>query len=137
MKYLNKTKFDNEMSKLKAENEQLRMLKELKDEKDKYRKKPKMEMSKKFAIYLFLLLNVIVIYSLVAMWHFMDLSYLGTLITAIAAECITYITYCTKSYKAKANVEALNYARERDQIESVVDEPYIPKDNGIIDNIEG
>ena len=47
MKYLNKTKFDNEMSKLKAENEQLRMLKELKDEKNKYRKKPKMEMSKK------------------------------------------------------------------------------------------
>lgn len=137
MKYLNKTKFDNEMSKLKAENEQLRMLKELKDEKNKYRKKPKMEMSKKFAIYLFLLLNVIVIYSLVAMWHFMDLSYLGTLITAIAAECITYITYCTKSYKAKANEEALNYARERDQIEPVVDEPYIPKDNGIIDNIEG
>lgn len=126
------------MSRLKAENEQLRLRKELKEEKNKYRKKSKMEMSKKFAIYLFLLLNVIVIYSLIAMWHSQDLSCLGTLITAIAAECITYITYCTKSYKAKTNEEALNYARERDQM-NVVDEvaeyQYSP-DNGVIDNIE-
>lgn len=138
MKYLTKTKFDKEMAKLKSENEQLRLRKELQAEKAKYRKKPKMEMSKKFAIYLFVLLNVIVIYSLIAMWHFQDLSYLGTLITAIAAECITYITYCTKSYKAKTNEEALNYARERNQmniIEEKAEYQYSP-DNGIIDNIE-
>ena len=137
MKYINEKLFEKEMNKLKAENERLRMIKELKTERNKYRQKPKMEMSKKFAIYLFLLLNVIVVYSLIAMWHFMDLSYLGTLITAIAAECITYITYCTKSYKAKTNEEALNYARERDQMKNEGAEEYqYSPDNGVIDNIE-
>ena len=109
MRYLSKPKFEREMNKLKAQNEQLRMRNELLAERNKYRKKPKMEMSKKFAIYIFILLNVVVGYSLIAMWHFQDLSYLGTLITAVVAECFTFITYCVKAYKAKNSEETLKY----------------------------
>ena len=96
MRYINKTKFENQMAKLKAKNEQLKMRNELRAEKKKYSRFPKLEMSKIFTIYIFLLLNVVVIYSLIAMWHFQDLSYLGTLITALGAECLTFITYCVK-----------------------------------------
>ena len=44
MRYLSKPKFEREMNKLKAQNEQLRMRNELLAERNKYRKKPKMEM---------------------------------------------------------------------------------------------
>jgi hypothetical protein len=95
-------------------------------------------MSKIFTIYIFLLLNVVVIYSLIAMWHFQDLSYLGTLITALGAECLTFITYCVKAYKAKNSEETLKYVRERDQMNGVgeVAEYQYSPDNGVIDNIE-
>lgn len=138
MRYINKTKFESQIAKLKAKNEQLKMRNELRAEKKKYSRFPKLEMSKIFTIYIFLLLNVVVIYSLIAMWHFQDLSYLGTLITALGAECLTFITYCVKAYKAKNSEETLKYVRERDQmnvIEEVAEHQYSP-DNGVIDNIE-
>ena len=93
-------------------------------------------MSKKFAIYIFILLNVVVGYSLIAMWHFQDLSYLGTLITAVVAECFTFITYCVKAYKAKNSEETLKYVRERDKANITNEEYQYEPDNGIVDNIE-
>ena len=136
MRYLSKPKFEREMNKLKAQNEQLRMRNELLAERNKYRKKPKMEMSKKFAIYIFILLNVVVGYSLIAMWHFQDLSYLGTLITAVVAECFTFITYCVKAYKAKNSEETLKYVRERDKANITNEEYQYKPNNGVVDNIE-
>ena len=74
--------------------------------------KQKMETSKKLTIYLMSLFTIIIIYSLVAMWHFQDLSHLSTLITAFASEVVTFITYCAKAFFAKKNAEAVKLQRD-------------------------
>lgn len=43
--------------------------------------------------YLFLVLNVVLIYAFVAMWHFADLTHLGLIITDIAAQIVTFLIY--------------------------------------------
>lgn len=75
--------------------------------------KQKMETSKKLTIYLIILFTVIIVYSLVAMWHFQDLSHLSTLITAFASEVVTFITYCAKAFFAKKNKELIALQREQ------------------------
>lgn len=49
--------------------------------------------------YLFILLNAIIIYSMIVMWKFEDLSYLSVLITDIAAQIIVSISHMIKSTK--------------------------------------
>lgn len=71
------------------------------------------ETHKLLAIYLFVLLNVIVVYSMITMWHMRDLTYLGVLISDIAAQVIVYAIYCLKAYHGKKQEENLKYKRER------------------------
>lgn len=87
----------------------------------KYKGK-QMETSKKLALYLFGLLNVIVIYSLVAMWYFSDLSYLGALITDIGAQIVLYGIYCLKAYHGKKQEENMSFEREKYFSENADDE---------------
>ena len=47
--------------------------------------------------YLFVIFNVVLAYTMYAMWHFADLSYLGVLITDIAAQVLTGFLYMWKS----------------------------------------
>ena len=47
--------------------------------------------------YLFLILNVVLIYAFVAMWHFADLTHLGLIITDIAAQVVTFLIYSRHS----------------------------------------
>lgn len=75
--------------------------------------KKKRETSKLIALYLFVLLNAIVIYAMVAMWRFGDLSYLGVLITDLAAQILTYGIYCLKAYKGKKAEEELKFERDK------------------------
>ena len=75
--------------------------------------KHKFETSKLIAIYLFVLLNAIVIYAMVAMWTFADFSYLGVLISDIAAQVIVYAIYCMKACNAKREEESLKFEREK------------------------
>jgi len=77
-------------------------------------KKKRIETSKLIAIYLFVLLNSIVIYSMIAMWKFVDFSYLGVLISDIAAQVLIYAIYCMKAYKAKKSEEDLKFKREKE-----------------------
>ena len=77
------------------------------------KKKCKIETNKIIAIYLFVLLNSIIIFSMVAMWHFGDLSYLGVLITDIAAQVLVYAIYCMKAYYGKKQEETIRFERER------------------------
>lgn len=81
---LSEREFRRQLAKIKSENTQKERQMALDAEKNKYSKK-QFETSKLIAIYLFVLLNGIVIFAMVAMWHFADLSYLGVLITDIAA----------------------------------------------------
>lgn len=77
--------------------------------------KRKIETSKILAVYLIVLFTGIIIYSLIAMWHFRDLSHLSTLITAFVSEVITFLIYCAKAFFAKKNEEEV--ALQRDQID--------------------
>lgn len=107
---MTKQEFDKEMSRLKKLNTQKEYQNKLKAEKYKYRRK--LETSKLLAIYLFAVLNGIVIFAMVAMWHFKDLTYLGVLITDIAAQILIYGIYCLKAYKGKQSEEEMKFKRD-------------------------
>lgn len=105
--------YQEKLKKIKEKNEQKEYRKSLRKERMKLFPKLKIETSKFLAIYLFALLNAIVIYSMVAMWRFADLSYLGVLISDIAAQVIIYAIYCLKAYKGKKSEEDLKFKREQ------------------------
>lgn len=100
MKYITQSKFENELAKIRVRNKSYERKKLLKAEKNKYRNKIKLPSTTKLVMtYLFILLNTVLIYAMVAMWHFSDLSYLGVLITDIVAQLITFFIYTVKSTK--------------------------------------
>lgn len=100
MKYITQSKFENELAKIRVRNKSYERKKLLKAEKNKYRNKIKLPSTTKLVMtYLFILLNTVLIYAMIAMWHFSDLSYLGVLITDIAAQLITFFIYTVKSTK--------------------------------------
>lgn len=100
MKYITQSKFENELAKIRVRNKSYERKKLLKAEKNKYRNKIKLPSTTKLVMtYLFILLNTVLIYAMIAMWHFSDLSYLGVLITDIVAQLITFFIYTVKSTK--------------------------------------
>lgn len=113
MRYLSKKEFESEMKKIQAENLSEERKAILKAEKEKYKSKSKIETHKFIMFYLFALLNIIVIYSMVAMWAFRDLTYLGVLISDIAAQVIVYAIYCLKAYHGKKQEEQMKLEKER------------------------
>lgn len=101
------------MNKIKRDNAQKQKQLLLKAERDKYKDTNHIETSKLIAIYLFALLNAIVVYSMVAMWRFADFTYLGVLISDIAAQVLIYAIYCVKAYHGKKQSENMKFERER------------------------
>jgi hypothetical protein len=98
---MSEKKYQQKLEKIQKNNESLKRIQLLKDERNKYRTSiiKKVSTTKLVMLYLFLLLNVILIFAMVAMWHFADLSYLGVLVTDIAAQIITFFIYAVKSTK--------------------------------------
>ena len=113
LKHIVETDYQRKLEKLKKKNIQKEYKKKIRQERIKYFPKLKIETSKFLALYLFILLNAIVIYAMVAMWKFADLSYLGVLISDIAAQVLIYAIYCMKAYNAKKSEEELKFKRER------------------------
>lgn len=105
--------YRKKLEKIKEQNKKIEYNLLLRNERNKYKKKSKFETSKLIAIYLFALLNAIIIYAMVAMWKFCDFTYLGVLISDIAAQVIIYAIYCMKAYKAKKSEEDLKFEREK------------------------
>lgn len=140
MKYLTTKEYQQELEKVKRENVQKKYKQSLKNEKNKYRKSFKIETSKLIAFYLFALLNAIVVYAMVAMWIFADISYLGVLISDIAAQIMIYAIYCMKAYRAKKSEEEMKFKRDKysGSLENILSAGAECKDEmvGIIDNIE-
>lgn len=98
MKYISEREFNSKMRVIQRRNESIDRYNKLKDEKKKVSiniKKPTTD--KLIAIYLFIILNVILVYSMISMWNFADLSCLGVLITDIAGQVITYYIYSKKA----------------------------------------
>lgn len=106
------SEYSQKLEKIIKRNIEKQYRENLTNEKNKYKQKHKFETSKIIAIYLFVLLNAIVVYAMLAMWTFADFTYLGVLISDIAAQVIVYAIYCMKAYKAKRSEEELKFRRE-------------------------
>lgn len=136
---LTEREFNRQMAKVKKENAQKERRLILQRERSKY-DRPKVETSKLIAVYLFALLNAIVIYAMVAMWRFADFSYLGVLISDIAAQVIIYAIYCMKAFHAKKESERMKFDREKltGSIDDILDagsesEEYVPLTTGSVE----
>lgn len=130
MKYLSDKDYHEELERIKKHNQQLEYRNDLKKEKQRYSNKFKIETSKLIAIYLFFLFNAIVIYAMISMWHFMDLSCLNLLISDIAGQVIIYAIYCLKAYKAKKSEEELKFEKEKYNSNfNICDDLYITDEN--------
>lgn len=70
---------------------------EIREAKAKYRRK--IQGSKIGLYYIYIMATVIQIFSMIAMWHFMDLSPLAGLIAATVGEVFAYAAYSAKSAK--------------------------------------
>lgn len=116
MKYVSDEQYYEQLKRIEFRNDQILKAQMLKEA--KYKPRKHIETSKLIAIYLFALLNIIILYSMIAMWHFSDLSYLGVLITDICAQILTYAIYCLKAYHGKKQEEKMKFLRE----ETVIDE---------------
>lgn len=88
----------------------------------------KIETNKLIAFYLFLMFNVIIIYALVVMWELGDLSYLGVLISDIAAQVLVYAIYCIKAFCGKREEERLRFERDKLIILPGYNEDDVPAD---------
>ena len=98
MKYLSQREYERKLKEVQRENESIDRYNKLKKEKRKVSidiKRPTTD--KLIAIYLFIILNVILVYSMISMWNFADLSCLGVLVTDIAGQVITYYIYAKKA----------------------------------------
>lgn len=108
---MTKNQYEKKLKKIKSKNLEKKYKITLDKERSKYHKK--IETSKLIMIYLFVLLNAIVVYAMVAMWKFADLTYLGVLITDIAAQVLVYVVYCLKAFHGKKQEENLKFEREK------------------------
>ena len=90
LKRLTQQEYEEKIIKIKELNKQREYIENLKQEKRKGKKKRKIETSKIIALYLLALLTAIVVYAMVVMWKFADLSYLSILISDIAAQILLY-----------------------------------------------
>lgn len=100
MKSMSEKEYAIQMKRIKVENESKIRIQKLREEKNKYKFKVKLPpTSKLMAVYLFVILNIVLIYAMVTMWRFGDLTYLGVLITDVAAQVLTYTIYSVKALK--------------------------------------
>lgn len=88
------------LRKIERKGERILRKRELKAKRDSYKKpRKKIQTSKLIAVYLFVLLNVVLIYAMTMMYLFRDLTYLGVLISDIISQVVVYLIYIVKSTK--------------------------------------
>lgn len=121
MFHLSEQEFQKQMEKAQQRNESLLRIQELRKERNKYSQRKKLPTSKLITYYLFIVLNVVLVYSMVVMYKFQDLSYLGALITDIAAQVITYFIYAQKS-RAENTVGGITYETAMRNLENSDDD---------------
>ena len=81
---------------------------EIKQLKKNNRKKLGLTTTKLLSFYLFAIFNVVLLYALIAMWHFEDLSYLGVIISDIVGQILVFGIYCIRAYldtKSEENIK--------------------------------
>lgn len=110
---LTEKEYEEKLQEIQERNVQKKYKQALKHEKEKYKTKYRIETSKLIAIYLFALLNAVIVYSMVAMWRFADFSYLGVLISDIAAQVLVFAIYCLKAYHGKKQEEQIKLEKDK------------------------
>lgn len=138
---MSKREYQLKMAEIRRENVQKQYRQSLREEKRKYNTK-RIETSKLLAIYLFVLFNAVMIYAMSAMWVLHDLTYLGVLVTDIAAQVLIYAIYCLKAYHAKKQSERMKFDREKLQgsLGEILDaggecQEYVPLTKGTVDTV--
>ena len=109
MRYISEKEYSAKLKRIEIDNRQHELRQKLKTEQNKYKHKFKLpSTSKLIATYLFIVLNIVLTFSMVAMWTFQDLTYLGVLVTDVAAQVLTYFIYTLKA-KAENTVGGITY----------------------------
>ena len=114
-------KFNSELARIRQINKDKAQRYALWKEKHNWKEKKSISTTKLIALYLFIVLNAILIFSCVAMWHFADLSTLGLLITDIAAQILVYLLYVVKATKENT-VGGITYEKMMHELDSEDDE---------------
>lgn len=116
MFYISEREYKQRLKKVEEYNKSLERKEALKNAKRK-RKINLPTTTKLITFYLFIVLNIVLIYSLLAMWHFANLSYLGTVITTIVGQILVYLIYAAKSSKENS-VGGIKYETTMAQIKN-------------------
>lgn len=103
VKYKRRVRHRIAMARIREKGELQRMKDEERAEREKYWPRKKINTSKLGLWYMVIMATIIQIFSMVAMWHFQDLSPLMGLIAATVGEVFTYWSYANKA--AKENCE--------------------------------
>ena len=118
MSFLSQREYDVILKEIQRDNASKERKRKLKEEKNKYKPKFKLPSTTKLmAFYLFAVLNIVLIYAMVVMYKFRDLSYLGVLITDIAAQVLVFFIHALKS-KAENTTGGIIYETAIRQMES-------------------
>lgn len=90
--------------------------------------------TKLLCYYLFITCNIILVYAMIAMWHFADLTYLGVIITDIVGQVLIYGIYSIRAFKDTQSEENIKLEREKlkclpDSLETKLNTLYDAIDN--------
>ncbi len=96
------------------------------------KQRPSINTTKLLVVFLFANFTLVEIYSMVAMWHFGDLSALYTLIATVLAEPMTFAVYAAKAYKETKESERLRLERDKLEFDST---PPLPEDKSTERNL--
>ena len=106
---------------------------EMKAIKREGRKKLGLTTTKLLCYYIFIMFNVVLVYALVAMWHFADLSYLSVIISDIMGQVVLFVIYSIRAYKDTKSEE--NIKLERDKL-NLLGPNLSDKVNDLLDKVE-
>lgn len=106
---------------------------EMKAIKREGRKKLGLTTTKLLCYYIFIIFNVVLVYALVAMWHFADLSYLSVIISDIMGQVVLFVIYSIRAYKDTKSEE--NIKLERDKL-NLLGPNLSDKVNDLLDKVE-
>ena len=107
-------RFRAKKRKIEKEGLRLQRIQELKSLRESYKStKRRITTTKLIVAYLFVIMNIILAYSMFVMYEFHDLTYLGVLITDIAAQVLVFLIYSAKSYKENKSQADLEFEREK------------------------
>ena len=106
---------------------------EMKELQREGRKKLGLTTTKLLCYYIFIMFNVVLVYALVAMWHFADLSYLSVIISDIMGQVVLFVIYSIRAYKDTKSEE--NMKLERDKL-NLLGPNLSNKVNDLLDKVE-